>query len=836
MTLKRTLRYLIRIAGALVGLLFLLWLGLIGYALLNKASLLEKAKTALQDRVGGEVRIGKLELSLFRHFPNITVRLSDVTLRDSAWSRHRHDLLKVADAYVSSNLLKTLITRSAQVGEIDLEHGQVYFYTDSTGYSNTYMLQSQRSARGGKPGNTPDIGLTDIRWVMERQDKHKLFDLDIRQLHCRVDQDNRLLRLNIDAGILVNSFTFNTEKGSFIKGKKLSGKLRVDYNTGSRIIQFNEARLAIDDHPFVFSGRFFPTVTPDPFFLKIATDNIHFRQATALLTPNLEQKLDLYDIDKPVSVRVQLDAGSADDQTPQIQVKLDLDDGSVLTPSGRFTATSFKGSFTNEWQRGQKREDENSALRFLNFSGRLQNLPLRADTVTITNLKYPRMACDLHSRFPLGQLNDLTGSQTLQFTGGTGNMDLHYKGPLSENDTAGTVVNGRIDLDSASLVYLPYGFRLTNGKGRLLFKDQDIFIGQLSIRAGNTPIMVKGVAKNFVALLDRNAENAGLDLNLNAPHLDLEDWTALAGRARAGAATRSNKSLLGESFARIDRLLKEGIIHLGVEAGDLKFRKFSGAHAKADLVFDDHQIKLNRLSIEQGPGSIELKARLSRNGPGDSNPVTMESHMDHVDLPKLFAAFNDFGQDAVTGKNLKGRLSADIRLDGAMTDRAKMVPNSLRGSMDFTIIDGQLLDFEPIEKIMAVLKKKDLSEIRFADLKNHLDLDSTTLTFQRMEIRSSAFTLYAEGVYDLKTGPDMSLQIPLSNLSKNQNQTRRANGSSAEGQSSNAPPDSRGNDSKAGVSVRLRARRGDDGKLKVTWDPFKKALRSGRGKRKGNNR
>lgn len=797
-----------------MGLLLLLWLGLIAYALLNKESLLAKAKIALEDRIGGDVHIGKLDLSFFRHFPNITARLSDVWLRDSTWEQHHHDLLKVSSAYVSCNVVKSIFTRRVQIGEMDLEHGQVYLYTDSTGYSNTYMLKNQQPRKGaGKPADPPDIGLTDIRFVMDKQDKHKIFDLDVRSVYCHIESDGRLLHLHANVGsIVVNSFTFNTEKGSFLKGKKLAGNFLVDYNTASKIVQFNGAKMAIEGHPFVLSGRFFPSVNPDPFFMKVDVENIVYHQVTALMTPNIQQKLDVYDIDKPVSVHAQLDAGSAEDRTPQIQVKLDLDNGSVLTPAGRFTNTTFKGSFTNEWVKGVKREDENSGLRFLQFSGRLQGLPLNADTITITNLRLPRLNCDLNAHFPLEQLNEVTGSQTLRFSDGVGNMKLRYTGPLSEDDSAGTVVNGRIDLDSATLVYLPYSFKLTNGKGRLVFKDQDLLIEQLSIRAGSSSIMVKGIAKNLVALLDRNAENVGLDLNLSTPHLDLEDLAVLAGRAKASTAARKSSPLLGRSFSRVDKLLKEGAIHVGIEAGDLKFRKFAGAHAKADLVFDDHEIKLNRLNIEQGGGSLQLKATLNRKGPGEANPIQLESHLDKVDLPKLFSAFNDFGQNAITGKNLKGSLAADIRLNGAMTDKAKMVNNSLKGSVDFTIIDGELVDFPPMEKIkVAVLKNKDLSEIRFADLKNHLDLDSTTITFQRMEIRSTAFTLYAEGIYDLRTGPDMSLQVPLSNLKKNENQ--------------NIPPDSRGNDSKAGVSVRLRARRGDDGKLKVTWDPFKKALK-----------
>ena len=813
--MKRPIRYLIRIAGALVCLLLLAWLGLAAYVLLNKASLQEKAKAAFSDRVGGDVRIGELDISLFRHFPNITARLSDVSLRDSAWQQHHHDLLKVANVFVSCNLFKSLYARRVQVGEIDLEHGQVYFYTDSTGYSNTYLLRDRKSdkpASSGKSADLPDIGLTDIRWVMERQDKHKIFDLDIGRLKCAIGKDSRLLRMEINTSIVVNSFTFNTEKGSFIKGRRLSGRFQVEYNTGSRIVQFNGVKLMVDDQLFVFAGRFFPTVSPDPFFLKIETNNVLYRQVTALLTPNIQQKLDQFDIDKPVSLSAQLDAGSADDPTPQVQVRLSLDNGSVSTPAGRFTAATFKGSFTNEWQHGHKREDENSGIRLLGFSGRLQDLPLRADTIVITNLKHPRMACDLHSHFGLEKLNELTGSQTLQFTGGSGTMNLVYRGPMSENDTAGTVVNGRLDLDSAAIIYLPYQFRLTNGKGRLLFKDQDLIIDQLGIRAGGTKIQVKGIAKNLVALLDRNAENVSMDLNLSTPRLDLEDLTALVGRpVEATTPRRSGNSVFGESFSRIDRLLKEGTIHVGLEAADLRFRKFTGAHAKADLVFDDHEVKLTRLTVAQGGGSLDLKATLNRKGPGVDVPVTLESHLSQIDLPRLFTSFNDFGQAALTSKNLKGRLTADIHLEGAITSKAKMANNSLKGKVDFTIMDGQLVDFAPMEKIKGFVKNKDLSEIRFAELNNQIDLDSTTLTIHRMEIRSTAFALYAEGIYDLKTGADMSLQIPLSNLSKKQDQ--------------DIPPDSRGNDSKAGLSVRLRARTGEDGKLKVTWDPFKKALK-----------
>ncbi|HEV2483676.1 MAG TPA: AsmA family protein [Puia sp.] len=813
--MKKIIRYTLRIAGTILCLLFLAWMALAVYVQLHKRTILDNAQNAIKTHLQGDAHIGSLEISFFRNFPSITVHLSDVWLRDSAWQQHHHDLLKAAGAYVSCNLFKSLVHGRVELGRISLEHGQIYLYTDSTGYTNTYLLHERKPAKtgkAGKPGDLPAIELVDMHFVMERQDKHKLFDLDVNHLTCGIQRDGRQLRLDIRPSIHVNSFSFNTEKGSFLKDKLLSGHFALDYNSGSKIVQFAKAIVDIDGHPFSFTGRFFPSVVPDPFFLEIQTEDIRFHDAAALLTPNIEQKVDVYDIDKPVDIHTTVDAGAADDPTPQLQVRLNLDHGSVLTPPGRFTDASFKATFSNEWKKGLKRGDENSAIRILAFTGTFDNLPLRSDTLLITDLKHPQMRGDLHSQFGLDRLNDLTGSQTLQFTNGTGNMDLVYAGPLSENDTAGTTVNGHLDIDSAGLEYLPNHFKLTGGKGRLRFKDQDLVIESLAVRCGDSRIMASGIGRNLIALLDRNTENVSMNWDLTTPSLDLENLLPLINRTTAAPARRSTKSAFGETFARIDNLLKEGAIHVNIAAVDMRFRKFTGAHAKADLLFDNHQIRLNRLTVEQGGGSLQLKATLSHQDGGDVSPLNVDSHVDNVDLPHLFSAFNNFGQDAVTAKNLKGNLTADIHLTGDLNDKAKIVSRSLKGTVNFTIRNGQLVDFAPIEKVrVSLLKKRDLSEIRFAELQNRLDVDSTTIFVHRMEINSTAFTLFVEGTYDLRTGVDMSLQVPLSNLSKDRNQ--------------DIPPARKGNEGRAGPSIHLRARTGDDGKVKISWDPFKRALK-----------
>ncbi|HMI60210.1 MAG TPA: hypothetical protein VK518_04860, partial [Puia sp.] len=271
--MKKILRYTLRIAGAIVCLLLLVWVALAIYVSVKKASLLEKARVEIKARMGADVQIGQLDISLFRHFPSITLQLSDVSIRDSLWQQHHHDLLHAKNVFVSCQILRSLMNRKVQLGKVFLEHGTIYFFRDTTGYSNTYIFKDRKpaSSSSGEPSDLPDISLSDMKWTDELQDKHKLFDLDIRRLDCEFKRKERVLQIAANADITVKSFAFNTYKGSFLRDKRLTGRLALRYNTASKIVQFAGITLAIDGHPYTFTGRFFPTVSPDPFILTIET-------------------------------------------------------------------------------------------------------------------------------------------------------------------------------------------------------------------------------------------------------------------------------------------------------------------------------------------------------------------------------------------------------------------------------------------------------------------------------------------------------------------------------------------------------------------------------------
>lgn len=81
-----------------------------------------------------------------------------------------------------------------------------------------------------------------------------------------------------------------------------------------------------------------------------------------------------------------------------------------------------------------------------------------------------------------------------------------------------------------------------------------------------------------------------------------------------------------------------------------------------------------------------------------------------------------------------------------------------------------------------------------------------------MQIESTVLTLFIEGVYSLRGNTDISIQIPLSNLRKRDEDYKL---------------DNKGGEAKGGASIFVRGTPGEDGKIKFKLDIFRKFRKSG---------
>ena len=804
--MKKFVRLGFRVLVVAVILIIVLWLGIWGYVYFNKSDLISKISSKITEKTKAESSIGDLSASMLKTFPFISIELSNVVVKDSLWKVHGKTFFTAQNIYLRLSPFG-LFNKNRGVGKVIVTKGRVHLFVDSTYFNNQYILRSdRRNKKAASP--LPDIHFVQSEWILENPSRQKYHHFALRDFYVQTTEKDNIQVFDINANMLVESLAFNTTKGSYLRNKNVSGKFEVRIDRGAKQLSFNNINLLIDGQKFNLTGKFSVDSTNRDFNLVIGSDKMSFDKTVTLLPDSMRSKIKAYSMQKPIKAVIEISGETKYKFIPLVSVNVTVKDNNIITPGGTFSDCSFIGRFNNELKIGDPRLDMNSVLELSDFSAVFKKIPISSNTIRVSNLKSPYLECDIKSSFALTSLNELTGSTTLQFKQGNGVIDIQFKGPISGRDSVNSGIDGTISFTNATVNYVPRNVTLSRGSGTLLFKEKDLRVQKFSARTGETELVMNGNAKNFLSLLNISPEKLTLTWDVYSPQLHLKDFKSFLAKRDIQTPRRAANDEFKRTAGKIDKMFTDGDILITLTTPKMNYKKFEAKKVDAELLLTNNRIDLKNVSFGHANGSMKMVGTVTE-GARD-NAVFLNSTLNKMDIPTLFNAFGNFGQDAITTENIKGIVSATVNMNTAITDQAEVITENTKGTIDFLVENGELNNFEPLQKIsISVFKKQDFSTIRFADLKNRLEVKGTAFIIDRMEIRSTALILFAEGVYDVKKGTDMSIKFPIRNIVKK-----------------NDSVDLISSDIRTGPSIRVRAKTGDDGKLKISWDPLRRAVRN----------
>lgn len=809
--MKKALKIGLRVLIILVVLILILFVGGKIYLTRHKKQVISLIETEAKKQLnGGELQIKDINIGFYRSFPRFAFTIDSLTLRDSLWSHHHHDLIFATRVYATMDLFK-LIFGKISIDRVQLDNPQIYLYTDSSGYSNTSMLNKKTPPKKNTSSHIeyPILQVSAGSLVVDKKDNNKIFAFDIPNFvaHITAGEDDPGLKIDIDLDCKIREMIFNQQKGPYLEGKTVKGNIKIEFNKNSKVLQFTKIKLDVDQQPFIFSGKFFLGEVPAPFILSWETENLSFRKAASFLSKNIRVKLEPYDISGSIThLTGSLDNSEPEYLTPLIHLRLKVDNKTITTPITIINNASFTATFNNEEIKGQGHEDENTIMHFTAMKGSWDKLNFHCDSIVIRNLIHPLMKLNLLSDFPLENINNVFDENTLAFSKGSGKINLIYSGSLEQNYDSLRMILGNFNMDSASIIYIPRNLIFSNGNGVVHFTGKDMIVDNLNLSSGGTDLIMNGSAKNLFYLINQKNKKLALDWAIRSNKLNLNDFISFLKQKHSKVFTKKKKSSLDQSLTNFTNLLESADFNLTLNARQLIYKKFFANNVLADIEMNENAINLKKIQLQHADGSILMEGALRNES--TSNPFSFKAQLKNINVSKMFAAFNNFGLKSPTDKNIGGTLSADVTMDGGVNTNAQLIPGVLKGFVKFNLQNGQLTDFEPIQKIsQTIFKSRNFSDIQFADLHDLLEINGQSITVNRMEIRSSVLSMFVEGIYNMKTGPDLSIQVPLSNLKSNKDSVLT----------------NKGIFSKTGPSARLRAKWGEDGKVKITWDPFNKS-------------
>lgn len=776
------------------------------YVSANKKKIINEVTAAMSSKLNGTVNIGNVELSFFTHFPKVAVLLHDVSITDTLFPQHHHRFLEAKKVFLNLSILR-LIQKQPALNGLIVQEGSVYLYTDSTGYTNTYLAHPKNKStaaaeNSGGDNELKSIELENVHITLDDRRKEKLHDFLVARLKVKINDEESIVKMQVNADIGVKNLAFNIPRGSFLKDKSFAGNFDMEYQKQTGRLVFDSIKIKLQNMPFRVSGSFDLKGESPQFLLRVHARNVNYEAVKTLLPGRIGKSLSIVTLDKPLDADAII-SGPLNGGEPLVTVNWLVNKSRLTSPFMDFDEASFSGYYKNEVTPGLSRNDANSVIILNDFTATWHGLPVNSGHIEILNLEVPLLSCDLQSAFSLPALNNVLQANAIQMKSGNAVMKLSYKGPIEKNNNSNSFINGNIQFSNGTVLYAPRNVLLNAVNGNIVFKNSDLMVENLQCDVLNNKIVMNGTAKNLLSLINTAPNKVLLDWNIYSPQLNLGSFIYLL-KSSNSSGKKSNNTQQSIS-SQIDEMLDQSQIHVKLAATKVLYKKFTAENLSASISLLPDRYVLDNVSMATAGGKMSLSGQLLNNQ-NSNHATSIKAKLDNVDVKKIFYSFENFGQDGITSQSLEGNLTATATATFLVNEDGKILPSSASGDIDFSLKNGALNNYEPIKKIQDfIFKKRDFDNIQFAELKDRLQINKGEITINRMEIQSSVLSLFVQGVYSQKGNTDISIQVPFSNLKKRKE---------------DYIPENNGVQKKAGRSIFLRGRTGDDGNVKFKLDLF----------------
>lgn len=762
--MPKWLKIILKSLGVLVTLVMLLILGIFLYITYNKDKFLKLVNTELNKRIDGTVSIGGLSPQFFKQFPDVSLGLKNVVIRDKEFARHHHTLLDAQDFSVSVHA-SDLVKGTIKINHVDISNATIDLFTDSTGYSNTSLFKHQAKkdtsqSSGSTSAELEKLGLTNVHLKIDNQKAGKLYDFVVNNLSGNLSYPDTGWHANLHLDVAAKSMAFSVSHGSFIKGKAVEGDVEAGYNEKSGKINLFSDALDIGDDPFQVSAVLNTAKPGTDFAFHIFAKQLLWRHASALLSQNISIKLNMFNMAKPIDVHAII-SGNFSGGDPFLYITATVRNNTVSLPGNAIDDCSFDGVFTNNLVPGKGLTDENSVIRLSHLKGTYKHIPFQIDTGNIINLTNPIATGNFHTVFPVSGLNALTEGKIARFGKGTASVNLRYRADIVNYRINKPIVRGHIGLQNADINNLVGSLSLKQTSLDLDFVGNDLVLSNFRIKTGRSTVTLNGRANNILNLYYNSPEKIVLTLNVRSPQMYLAEFIGfLGGDESHGSPKRSSNS--GDAVTQLSNVFQKGNAEMHLTIDNLHYNKMLATDVHANLLASSRRVAIQQVGLKTAGGTLSLNGNIEKGG--TLNKVTLNSVVSNVNIHDFFYGFDNFGLTGLTYENLQGSLSAKTAITASVNNQASLLPQSVNGNVDVSLRNGALLNFKPLISVgKYAFPFRDLKNITIPKLDAHFFVHDEKIDISPLQISSSVLNVDVAGVYGLKNGTDITMDVPLRN-------------------------------------------------------------------------
>jgi hypothetical protein len=741
--LKKTLR---RILFYTVLTISVLLIALVTAVFLFKDRIIHQFILEANKQLNTPVKIGKIDVSVFQQFPQLSIVLTDVYVEDS--HPGEYPLLTAKRISFQMNPLEVWQGSYAVTG-LKVEDSETNLKLNARGENNYTVVKKGASSESSSVSfDLKDIELKNTKVHYTDINANQQLVFSSHDLLASIHSANDVYEIEAKGQLITDKIQI--DNNSFLAGKSFKINSELIYDDAKKSLTIKPSTLELKKASFTVTGDY-NWKTRNLINIQTKGENTDIQTLVSLMPESIAKKLEKYESKGEVYFNARLKGEVSKNKSPSISVDFGLKNATLYHPDykSRIEDANVEGSFASS----DLHNVRNAALVLKNITGKLNNESFAANFV-IHDFEDPEVVCDFKGKvdapavlsfYPIETLKDVTGSLL---------VDIAFEGKvglLKNKATAQRVsTQGTVELEEINLIYGKEKIPLQHLKGNLQFSNNDLALSNVSGKLGNSDFLLNGFFKNIITFLLFDDQPIGIETDLKSDYIDLDQLFAIT----FGNPTEGKDQEYTFSISRNISL------NFNCDVKALHYKRFRGRQLKGDLLVKNEMAVSRNFSLKTMGGDLQLSGILDAKNNKAIDIVT-SSKMNGIYVDSVFYVFENFKQDFIQDRHLKGQASADVNLEMTLNEHLKLFSETLIADIGATIKNGELNNFDPMKKLSRYLDDEGLSKLRFSDLKNDIHIEKKTIYIPQMMVRSNVTNISISGTHTFDQHIDYRLITPL---------------------------------------------------------------------------
>lgn len=732
----------------------LLFAGGSAYLYYNQDQLIEKILSEINKTIQTPVKVGAVDINWWTDFPNISLRFQNVFIQESL-ERSSFPLAKLEELALSFNTLHFL-KGDYSFEKIILKNGEVTIRTTRSGEINYDIIKNSNSNSQQSVNfdlKNVQIQGVQINYVDEALKQSYLQFAD--QLNASLYKKKNVYYINVEGKM--NSKAIKIGEYDYFENKNLTLKTTLKYTQGAETVEILPSQILLSGNDFQISGNY----EIEDSYMNILVKGIEsdFTTLISLLPETYRKQLADYESTGNSQFEGSLVGNLTSKESPNINFSFSVDNASLFQPeyNTRFENLSFHGNFNN----GAKQSLKTSQLVLKDIKGVLKGKPFTANLGIkdfenyLINLSTEGQIStqDLVTFFPdKEKYSQLDGLIDFNLT------VAGYFNDFKQASTATRINNsGELILTNLSGVYADYPLPINDVNGRLMFNKNDIAINHLKGNIGDSDIELSGFFLNIIPYFLKENQALLIEAETVSENINLNEL--LSGLSNADNSIEKQEESF--KFALSPKLQLDLTSHIS----NLTFKRFEGRNISGKIKLSNQILEASQLGLESNGGKMTLNGEVNAK---KSNEIRINTAVNFkgMNVDSIFYTFENFQQDFLTDRHLKGKIDAKVNAFILLDEGLKFQPDAFTATIDATIENGELNDFQPMLSLSDYVREDELTHLNFGELSNTIEIKNKVIYLPEMSIKSNVSDILLQGTHTFNQEINYRLLVPLKNYKK----------------------------------------------------------------------